>query len=107
MGFLEVNWDWGDGQQTESGKELTASHTYERVGEYTITLTIHNGAPSPIAVEEEKVVSVTAEPEIVSENDGTTMLLIPTGTFEMGDPFGEGLPQRITVFTRLLLILSI
>ncbi len=96
-GVSEVHWDWGDGQQTESGKEPTASHTYERVGEYTITLTIRNGAPSPISVKEEKVISVTAEPKIVSENDGTTMLLIPTGTFGMGDPFGEGLPHELPV----------
>ena len=96
-GISELKWDWGDGQQTKSGEELTASHTYERVGEYTITLTVRNDAPSPITVEGEKVVSVTAEPKIVSKNDGTTMLLIPTGTFEMGDSFGEGLPHELPV----------
>ena len=95
-GISELKWDWGDGQQTKSD-ELTASHTYERVGEYTITLTVRNDAPSPIRVEKEKGVSVTAELEIVSTNDGTTMLLIPTGTFEMGDSFGEGLPHELPV----------
>lgn len=98
-GISEVEWDWGDGQRTESGEELTASHTYERVGEYTITLTVGNGAPSPITAETEKAISVTAEPEIVYKNDGTTMLLIPTGTFEMGDSFGEGLPHELPVHT--------
>ncbi len=95
-GISELKWDWGDGQQTKSD-ELTASHTYERVGEYTITLTVRNDASSPITVEAEKAVSVTAEPEIVSKNDGTTMLLIPAGTFEMGDSFGEGLPHELPV----------
>ena len=98
-GLSEVKWDWGDGQQTKFGEELTASHTYERVGEYTITLTVRNGAPNPTTMEEEKVISVTAEPEIVSESDATTMLLIPTGTFEMGDSFGEGLPHEQPVHT--------
>ena len=94
-----VEWDWGDGQQTESGENLAASHTYERVGEYTITATVGNDAPSPITVEAEKVINVTAEPEIVSKSDGTTMLLIPTGTFQMGDSFGEGLPHELPVHT--------
>ena len=98
-GISEVEWDWGDGQQTKSGEELTASHTYERVGEYTITLMLRNSAPSPITMEEEKEISVTAEPEILSKNDGTTMLLIPTGTFEMGDSFREGLPHELPVHT--------
>ncbi len=98
-GISEVEWDWGDGQQTESGEELTASHTYERVGEYTITLTLHNSAPSPITMEAERVINVTAEPEILSKIDGTTMLLIPPGTFEMGDSFGEGLPHELPVHT--------
>ena len=98
-GISEVEWDWGDGQRTESGEELTASHTYERIGEYTITLTVGNGAPSPSTSETEKVISVTAETEIVSKSDGTTMLLIPTGTFEMGDSFGEGLPHELPVHT--------
>ena len=98
-GISEIQWDWGDGQRTKFGKEITASHTYERVGEYTITLTVRNGAPSPTTVEEEKAISVTAEPEIVSESDGTRMILIPTGTFEMGDSFGEGLPHEQPVHT--------
>ena len=98
-GISEVKWEWGDGQQTKSGEELTASHTYERVGEYTITLTVGNGAPSPITATAEKVISVTAEPEIVSKSDGTTMLLIPIATFEMGDSFGEGLPHELPVHT--------
>ena len=98
-GIAEVEWDWGDGQRTKSGEELTASHTYEQIGEYTITLTVGNGAPSPITTETEKVISVTAEPEIVSKSDGTTMMLIPTGTFEMGDSFGEGLPHELPVHT--------
>ena len=98
-GISEVEWDWGDGEQTKSGKAPTASHTYERVGEYTITLTLHNSAPSPIAMEAEKVISVTAELEILSKSDGTTMLLIPTGTFEMGDSFREGLPHELPVHT--------
>ena len=95
----EVKWEWGDGQQTKFSKELTASHTYERVGAYTITLTVQNSALSPTMVETEKVISVTAESEIVSQQDGTTMLLIPTGTFEMGDSFGEGLPHELPVHT--------
>ena len=98
-GISEVEWDWGDGQRTESGEDLTASHTYERVGEYAITLTLHNSAPSPITMEAEKVISVTAKPEILSKSDGTTMLLIPTGTFEMGDSFSEGLPHELPVHT--------
>ena len=95
----EARWNWGDGQQTKFAKELTASHTYEQVGAYTITLTVRNDAPSPAAVGLEKTISVTAEPEIVSNSDGATMLLIPTGTFEMGDPFGEGLPHELPVHT--------
>ncbi|CAI8030611.1 Formylglycine-generating enzyme [Geodia barretti] len=94
-----TKWDWGDGQQTKFGEELTASHTYERVGEYTIILTVRNDAPNPITVEQEKTISVTAELEIVSKSDGTTMMLIPTGTFEMGDSFGEGLPHELPVHT--------
>jgi hypothetical protein len=93
----EVKWDWGDGQQTQFSKELTASHIYEHIGEYTVTLTVQNGAPSPIAAEQQKVVSVAAEPEIVDEKDGLTMLLIPPGTFEMGDSFREGLPHELPV----------
>ena len=93
----EVTWEWGDGQLTKAGKELTASHTYERVGEYTITLMLRNGAPSPITVEKEQTISVTAESKIVSKKDGTTMILIPAGTFEMGDSFGEGLPHELPV----------
>ena len=98
-GISEVQWDWGDGQRTKFSEEIAASHTYDRVGEYTITLAVRNGAPSPTTVEKEKVVSVTAEPEIVSESDGATMMLIPTGTFEMGDSFGEGLPHEQPVHT--------
>ena len=98
-GISEVKWDWGDGQQTKFGEKLTASHTYERVGEYTIILTVRNDAPNPITAEQEKTISVTAEPEIVSKSDGTRMLLIPTGTFEMGDSFGEGLPHELPVHT--------
>ncbi len=95
----EVKWEWGDGQQTKFGEELTASHTYERVGKHTIILTVRNDAPNPITVEQEKTISVTAELEIVSKSDGTTMMLIPTGTFEMGDSFGEGLPHELPVHT--------
>jgi hypothetical protein len=93
----EVKWDWGDGQQTQFSEELTASHIYEHIGEYTVTLTVLNDAASPIAAEQQKVVSVAAEPEIVDEKDGLTMLLIPPGTFEMGDSFGEGLPHELPV----------
>ncbi len=95
----EAKWDWGDGQQTQFSKELTGSHLYERIGEYTITLTVLNGAPTPITAEQQKVVSVAAEPEIVSDKDGLTMLLIPSGTFEMGDSFEEGLPHELPVHT--------
>ena len=95
----EVKWEWGDGQQTQFSEELTASHTYERVGMYTITLTVQNNAPSPTIVEAEKAISITAESEIVSKKDGATMLLIPTGTFEMGDSFGEGLAHELPVHT--------
>ena len=95
----EVEWDWGDGHRTKFSKEITSSHTYERVGEYNITLTVRNDARSPTTAEAEKVISITAESEIVSESDGTTMLLIPTGTFEMGDSFGEGLPHEQPVHT--------
>ena len=98
-GISEVEWDWGDGQRTKFSEEIAASHTYERVGEYTITLTVRNDARSPTTAEAEKVISITAEPEIMSESDGTTMLLIPTGTFEMGDSFGEGLPHEQPVHT--------
>ena len=93
----EVKWDWGDGQQTQFSEELTASHIYEHIGEYTVTLTVLNDAASPIAAEQQKVVSVAAEPEIVDEKDGLTMLLIPPGTFEMGDSFREGLPHELPV----------
>ena len=98
-GISEVKWEWGDGQQTKFSKEFITSHTYERVGEYTITLTVRNDAPDSITVEAEKVISVTAEPEIVDNKDGQTMLLIPSGTFEMGDSFGEGLPHELPVHT--------
>ena len=98
-GISEVKWDWGDGQQTKFSAELTASHTYERVGEYTIILTVRNDALNPVTAEQEQAISVTAEPEIVSKSDGTTMLLISTGTFEMGDSFGEGLPHELPVHT--------
>ena len=98
-GISQVKWDWGDGQQTKFRDELTASHTYERVGGYTIILTVRNDAPNPITAEQEKTISVTAELEIVSKSDGTTMMLIPTGTFEMGDSLGEGLPHELPVHT--------
>ena len=93
----EVKWDWGDGQQTQFSEELTASYIYEHIGEYTVTLTVLNDAASPIVAEQQKVASVTAEPEIADKKDGLTMLLIPSGTFEMGDSFGEGLPHELPV----------
>ncbi|MCZ6676426.1 MAG: SUMF1/EgtB/PvdO family nonheme iron enzyme [Candidatus Poribacteria bacterium] len=95
----DVKWKWGDGQQTGFGKEFAASHTYEKVGEYTITLTVRNSAPAPLIAEHQQTITITAQSELVSEKDGATMPLIPAGTFEMGDHFGEGLPHESPVHT--------
>ena len=46
-GISAVKWDWGDGQQTEYGEELTATHTYMQSGSYLVTLTVKNDAPVP------------------------------------------------------------
>ena len=86
----DVKWDWGDGEKTEYNKELTAEHPYTSPGEYTITLTVRNGASSPVTANQEKEIVVTAKEEIIWEQDGATMCLIPAGEFEMGDHFNEG-----------------
>ncbi len=95
----EVQWDWGDRQQTAFSKDFTASHTYRKIGEYIITLTLRNNAPAPVTAEHQKTIAVTAKPEFVSEKDETTMPLIPAGAFSMGDRFREGLPHKLPVHT--------
>ena len=39
---IEVKWDWGDGNITDFGQQLTATHVYSKEGDYTIALTVRN-----------------------------------------------------------------
>ena len=98
-GISVVKWDWGDGQQTEYGQDLTAEHTYIKTGEYRVTLTVKNNAPVPKSTVYQKVVLVSVQQEIRFGTDGAVMHLIPAGEFEMGDHFGEGQSDERPVHT--------
>lgn len=98
-GISSVKWDWGDGQQTEYGQDLTAEHTYIKAGEYLVTLIVKNNAPVPKSTVHQKVVPVSVQQEIHFETDGAVMRLIPAGEFEMGDHFGEGQSDERPVHT--------
>ena len=100
-GISSVKWDWGDGQQTEYGPDLTAEHTYIKAGEYLVTLTVKNSAPVPKSTVYQEVVLVSVQQEIRFETDGAVMHLIPAGEFEMGDHFGEGRAMNVP-FTRCI-----
>ena len=50
-------------------------------------------------VKDEVVAEVVVEKEIVWEKDGKEMVLIPAGSFEMGDHFGEGHDDERPVHT--------
>ena len=89
-GISSVKWDWGDGQQTEYAPDLTAEHTYIKVGEYLVTLTVKNNAPVPKNTVYQETVEVSVQQEIRFKTDGAVMHLVPAGEFEMGDHFGEG-----------------
>lgn len=39
---LSLGWTWGDGSPTETGPELSRSHTYAAVGTYRVILTVTN-----------------------------------------------------------------
>ena len=41
-------------------------------------------------IEVEKIIDESPTQEIIWEKDGTEMVLIPAGSFEMGDHFNEG-----------------
>ena len=98
-GISSVKWNWGDGQQTEYGLDLTAEHTYIKAGEYLVTLTVKNNAPVPKNTVYQEVVQVSVQQEIRFETDGAVMHLIPAGEFEMGDHFGEGQSDERPVHT--------
>ena len=87
---ISVKWDWGDGQQTEYSRELTAEHTYIKPGNYVVTLVAKNTAPVPESKTVQQAISVVVQRKIRFEMDGAVMHLIPAGEFEMGDHFGEG-----------------
>ena len=98
-GISAVKWDWGDGQQTEYGQELTVEHTYIKAGDYLVTLTVKNNAPVPESAVYQKVVPASIQQKIHFEADGAVMRLIPSGEFEMGDHLGDGQSDELPVHT--------
>ncbi len=102
--------NWGDGHiQTLTGNPTSATHTYARVGSYTILATAadedgtHNAAPSTITVIGNTDPLVHAGTDAVIDEGGT---LVTSGVFVDPDPntwtatvdYGDGSgPQTLTL----------
>ncbi len=56
-------WDFGDGQ---TSTEYTPSHTYSRVGSYTVRLTLNAPGLQPIAATKELFITAYNEPPVVA-----------------------------------------
>ena len=73
-------WDFGDG---ESSSSRSPSHTYDSPGDYTVTLTVSNGAGSDTA---------TGRISVADQDDQA-----PTGTFSIGPAAGWARSTRVTL----------
>ncbi|MDM8518921.1 PKD domain-containing protein [Anaerolineales bacterium HSG6] len=71
---VKYMWDFGDGQQTQSGTEFdTTSHVYNVPGTYNVTLTADNNNNSPKTTFD--TVLVYGEPEFRITNSGPTAVI--------------------------------
>ena len=82
---LEVRWDFDgdDSWDTNYSTEKTATYKYSSTGSYTVKLEVKDSEGLTDTVE--KSVSVTDGNIIPGE-----MVLVESGTFQMGDTFGDG-----------------
>jgi PKD repeat protein len=93
--ITNYHWDFGDGSAVESGANLSSvTHTYERQGNYSVTLAAtdnHNGtgqAIFPIAV---SYINQPPSASIVSSTNSGTVPLAIQFSAQASDPEGEAL----------------